>query len=155
MPRKRRELSDDEKAELRESFELFDADKKGAIDLHELKVLMRALGFQVKRAEVVKYVHELDPLNEGEVAYDLYMRLMAERYAERNPDEEIDKAFTLFDAEGIGSINVRNLKAIARELGETLSDEELQAMIDEFDKNQDGEIDAAEFRSIMATASAF
>jgi len=30
------------------------------------------------------------------------------------------------------------LKKISRELGENLSDEELQAMIDEFDKDQDG-----------------
>ena len=34
---------------------------QGSIDLHELKVLMRALGFQVKKQDVVKYVHEIDP----------------------------------------------------------------------------------------------
>ena len=33
---------------------------------------------------------------------------------------------------------MKNLKKISRELGENLSDEELQAMIDEFDKDQDG-----------------
>ena len=32
------ELSEDQKQELREAFELFDADKTGTIDLHELKV---------------------------------------------------------------------------------------------------------------------
>ncbi len=32
------ELSEDQKQELREAFELFDADKTGSIDLHELKV---------------------------------------------------------------------------------------------------------------------
>jgi DNA-directed RNA polymerase beta' subunit len=38
---------------------------------------------------------------------------------------------------------------VARELGEVLSDDELQAMIDEFDKNQDGVIDESEFLGIM------
>lgn len=33
------DLSDDQKLELREAFELFDADKTGSIDLHELKVI--------------------------------------------------------------------------------------------------------------------
>jgi centrin-3 len=42
---------------LREAFELFDANKTGTIDLHELKVLMRALGFDVKKPEVIKLVH--------------------------------------------------------------------------------------------------
>ena len=44
-----RELSDDAMQELREAFDLFDSDKTGSIDLHELKVLMRALGFEVKK----------------------------------------------------------------------------------------------------------
>jgi Ca2+-binding EF-hand superfamily protein len=51
------ELSEDQKQELREAFELFDANKTGTIDLHELKVLMRALGFDVKKPEVIKMVH--------------------------------------------------------------------------------------------------
>jgi hypothetical protein len=46
------ELTEDQRQELRESFELFDTDKTGTIDVHELKVLMRALGLQVKKAEV-------------------------------------------------------------------------------------------------------
>jgi len=51
------ELTEDQKQELREAFELFDANKTGSIDLHELKVLMRALGFDVKKPEIVKIVH--------------------------------------------------------------------------------------------------
>lgn len=50
-------MTEDQKQELREAFELFDANKTGSIDLHELKVLMRALGFDVKKPEVVKMVH--------------------------------------------------------------------------------------------------
>ena len=50
-------MSEDQKQELREAFELFDANKTGSIDLHELKVLMRALGFDVKKPEVIKFVH--------------------------------------------------------------------------------------------------
>ena len=37
-PRKRRELSDEQKQEIKEAFELFDTDKDNAIDYHELKV---------------------------------------------------------------------------------------------------------------------
>lgn len=48
-----RVLSDDQRAEIKEAFELFDSDKDGAIDYHELKVAMRALGFDMKKAEVV------------------------------------------------------------------------------------------------------
>jgi centrin-3 len=153
--RQRYELTEDQKQELRESFDLFDAEKKGSIDMHELKVLMRALGFAVKKNDVLKLVHDFDPNNEGVIKYDLCMDVMAELYGSRDPDEEIMKAFQLFDGDGSGSINLKNMRSIARELGENLTDDELQAMIDEFDMDQDGEINKEEFLAIMKQNNTF
>ena len=36
--RKRKELTDEQRQEIEEAFNLFDSDKDGAIDYHELKV---------------------------------------------------------------------------------------------------------------------
>lgn len=151
----RSDLSDDQKLELREAFELFDADKTGSIDLHELKVLMRALGFDVKKADIVKMVHDVDPNNTGSVDYPQFLEIMTERYAERNPEEEILKAFQLFDDDHTGRVSLKNMKRVARELGENLSEDELQAMIDEFDRDQDGEISSDEFMYIMKQSTMY
>ena len=51
--------------------------------------------------------------------------------------------------------SLRNMRHIARELGENLGEEELQAMIDEFDKDGDGEISENEFLSIMKQTSIY
>lgn len=67
----------------------------------------------------------------------------------RDPMDEIRRAFSLFDDDGTGKISLRNLKRVAKELGEGLDEEELQAMIDEFDLDQDGEINEQEFIQIM------
>lgn len=67
----------------------------------------------------------------------------------RDPMDEIRRAFSLFDDDGTGKISLRNLKRVAKELGEGLDEEELQAMIDEFDLDQDGEINEQEFVQIM------
>jgi EF-hand domain len=53
----RPDLTEDQKQELKEAFELFDNDKTGSIDMHELKILMRALGFDVKKPDIIKIVH--------------------------------------------------------------------------------------------------
>ena len=115
-------------------------------------MLTRRAPPQVKKTDVIKMVHELEPSNEGSVDFLLFSQLMAERYAERDPEEEIMKAFQLFDNDGSGKISLKNMRQVARELGEDLSEEELQAMIEEFDRDQDGEISQEEFLTIMRSA---
>ena len=132
-------LNEREQAELKEAFDLFDHEKSGKLNIHELKVLM-PLGFQVKKGDVVKCIHDIEPQNEGHVDFSLYAQIMAEKYALRDPEEEILKAFQLFDHDGSGKISLKNMRHVAAELGEDLADEELQAMIEEFDRDQDGEI---------------
>ena len=55
---------------------------------------------------------------------------------------------------------MKNLRQISRELGENLTDEELQAMIDEFDKDQDGlsilyKVNEQEFINIIKAGSLY
>jgi len=50
--KKSNELTTEQKQEIREAFDLFDLDGSGTIDVKELKVAMRALGFEPKREEI-------------------------------------------------------------------------------------------------------
>ena len=54
---------------------------------------------------------------------------------EKESDEEIERAFQLFDRDGKDEITFENLKEIAKELGETMSDDELKLMLHEANKD--------------------
>lgn len=104
----RPELSDEQKQEIKEAFELFDTvsttllrtwrvarrcvpagvyattfnadsprlqDKDGAIDYHELKVAMRALGFDLKKAEVLKILRDHDKSGHGLMEFEDFAKI--------------------------------------------------------------------------------
>ncbi|XP_037548011.1 centrin-3 [Nematolebias whitei] len=137
--RKKRELSEDQKHEIKEAFDLFDTDRDQEINYHELKVAMRALGFEVKKVDVLKILKDYDREGSGRITFEDFREVVTDRILERDPKEEIVKAFKLFDDDESGKISLRNLRRVARELEENISDEELRSMIDEFDTDGDGE----------------
>lgn len=51
----------------------------------------------------------------------------------------------MFDEDKIGKISFKNLKKIAQEIGETLTDEELYEMLEEADRDGDGLIGPEDF----------
>ena len=75
--------------------------------------------------------------------------------AERDPREEMLKAFRLFDDDETGKISFRNLKRVAKELGENMTDDEITEMIEEADRDGDGEISEEEFMRIMRKTNLF
>ncbi|KAJ1564447.1 hypothetical protein HK405_014853 [Cladochytrium tenue] len=143
-----RQLSAEQRQEIREAFDLFDTDGSGTIDARELKVVMRALGFEPRRDELRRMLAEVAGGNGGDASaaaptvidFDEFLGLMAAKMAEKDSREEMLRAFRLFDDEGTGRISFKNLRRVTRELGESLTDEELQEMIDEADRDGDGEV---------------
>lgn len=62
-------LTEEQRQEIKEAFDLFDTDNTGRIDAKELKVAMRALGFEPKREEIRKIIMEIDRAGEGTIEY--------------------------------------------------------------------------------------
>ncbi|XP_072288967.1 uncharacterized protein cetn4 [Eucyclogobius newberryi] len=143
------EVTAEIKQEIKEAFDLFDTDGKGAIDVKELKVAMRALGFEPKKEEIKKMIADIDKEGSGTIDFEDFLSMMSAKMSDKDSKEEILKAFRLFDDDCTGKISFKNLKRVAKELGEALRDEELQDMIDEADRDGDGEVSEEEFLRIM------
>ena len=147
----RNELTEEQKREIKDAFSSFE---EGGIEVDELKSAMQALGFDPKNPDVQKILDKLDthkkPLN-----FDEYMDVMIDKNEEKDPEVEIRKAFKVLCEEGHDKITLKSLSKICADLGEKISDEELQEMINEADKDQDEEVGEEDFIKIMQKTGMF
>merc|ERR1712139_689932 len=148
MP-KPKEMTDEQKREVKEAFDLFDTDGSGAIDAKELKIAMQALGFEPSVDEVAKMVKDIDIDGNATVEFEEFIEMMEGKMSGKDPVEEMQKAFKLYDTEGKGKITVKDMERVAKELGENLTKEELQGILDDSDRDGNGTLTEDEFVRVM------
>merc|ERR1712007_270124 len=140
--------------QIAQAFQLFDTDGSGTIETQELKIAMRALGFEPKQEEIDKMVRDVDDDGSGSVDYPEFLDMMAHKLLNRDPIERLIRHSNCLMTITLGGSPSRTLREWPK-LGERLTDEELQEMIDEADRDGDGEVNNDEFQRIMKKTNLF
>jgi len=143
------QYSEEQIAEFKEAFSLFDKDGDGTIDSEELGTVLRSLGNQPTDEEVEDMIREADKDGNGTIDFAEFIEMMPTQERDENAEEEMLEAFRVFDTDGNGSITADELRQIFNNLGEKLTDEEISDMIEEADTDGDGEINYQEFVTMM------
>ncbi|XP_023234289.1 calmodulin-alpha-like isoform X2 [Centruroides sculpturatus] len=144
------ELTEEQIAELREAFSVFDKDGDGYVTTEELGTVMRSLGQNPTDAELHDMIKEVDIDGSGSIDFPEFLTLMAKKMKEAVDEDEIMEAFRLFDKNGDGYIDANELRSAMKSLGEKLTAEETEEMIRHADINDDGLINYAEFARMMS-----
>ena len=110
---------------------------------------MQSLGFEAKNQTIYQMISDIDKDKSGSIDFEEFLDMMTAKMSDKDSREDIQKVFNLFDDDQTGKISLRNLKRVAKELGETMSDAELLEMIERADTDTDGEINFDEFYAIM------
>lgn len=108
---------------------MFDTSGAGTIESKELKVALRALGFEPSKEEIKLMIAGFDKDGTGRIDFHEFLNIMITKMSEKDAATELEKAFDLFDVDQDGSISFDDLKKVAIELGEDMTDEELKEMI--------------------------
>ncbi|KAK3578515.1 hypothetical protein CHS0354_007769 [Potamilus streckersoni] len=142
-------LSQDQIAEFEEAFSLFDKDGDGTITTKELGSVMRSLGNNPTEAELQSMINEVDADGSGCIDFPEFLILMQKKVAQSEGDGEIREAFRVFDKDGNGFISAAELRHVMANLGEKLTDEDVDEMIREADVDGDGQVNYEEFVKMM------
>merc|ERR1711908_229936 len=142
-------LTEEQIAEFKEAFSLFDKDGDGTITTKELGTVMRSLSQNPTEAELQDMVNEVDADGNGTIDFPEFCTLMARKMSEDiDSEEELKEAFEVLDKDGDGFISTAELHHIITNL-EKLSEADIDEMIHEAGIGSDGHINYEEFVEIM------
>ena len=79
-------------------------------------------------------------IGNGTIDFPEFLTMMARKMKDTDSEEEIREAFRVFDKDGNGFISAAELRHVMTNLGEKLTDEEVDEMIREADIDGDGQV---------------
>ena len=138
-------LAEEQIAEFKKAFSLFDKDDNGSITSKKLGKVMSSLGHNITEAELEDTINELDKDGSGTICFPEFLSWMARNAKDRDITDAIKKAFRMFDKDGDGLISTSELRDAMSSLGVDLTDEEADEMISAADGDEDGQVNYEEF----------
>ena len=145
------QLTPQQKNEIKEAFASFESD---GLTSEEIKSAMKTLGFDANNDEVMKILDKIDT-KKGPLKFDDFMDVMIDKENEKEPEDEIKKAFKVLTEEGTDKITLKSLSKICTDLGENIDEDELMEMINHANKGQDEEVNEEDFVKIMKKIGMF
>mgnify|MGYP001574167330 CR=1 FL=1 len=142
-------LSNEQIAEFKEAFSLFDKDGDGTITTDVLGTVMRSLGQNPTEAELQDMINEVDQDGSGTIDFPEFLTLMARKMQEPELEGNIKDGFRAFDMDGSGFIFAAELRHVLAAFGERLTDTEVEGMIREADVDGNGRISYLDFYDMM------
>jgi Ca2+-binding EF-hand superfamily protein len=122
-------LTDLEKQELRQAFNLFDKDGGGRMEANEIRVILRVLGFNPTLEELRQIIAQAGLSESSTLDFTQFRKVLLRVIGEPASTESLVRSFNNLDIDMDGSISLEDLAAVAEDLGQDLSQEELLQII--------------------------
>jgi calmodulin len=125
----------------------------GTIATSQLGLVMRSLGCNPTDAELQDMINEVDADGNGSMNFPEFLSLMSRKMKDTDKEEELAEAFAVFDMDGSGFIDPSALRHIMCNLGEKLTDEEVDEMIREADVGDGCTAQGASYEGVVRMAT--
>ena len=151
------ELDKRQNEEIKEVFNLFDVERKGVINGHNMKICFKTLGIEMKQKEIEDLLKQTYNKDVSQTfKFEEFFQLVKKKLKEKNLDIEYGEQFKLLCDYKPGderdltkiTINKEYLTELAKNVGEIMSSEEIDEMIS-IVGGEDGTININQFIEFM------
>ena len=133
------------------AFYLFDADKDGMLKPKDfLKVLSKNQIRLPESTEKKILSTNNDNDNPTDVSMKDFISLINTRMKKVESEEELVEMFKIFDKKGTGKVSSGDIRAVLDDIDEPISQQELEELMLNWDKDKDGFLDFSEFKEMMS-----
>ncbi len=137
--------------EYKKVFESYSKGQEGNVNKQELANIFKAINIDASDEEIKEIIKKMDLEDKKEINYDEFLTIINQREKDVDEEEEVLKAFKVFDKEGNGLININELKDIMLSMGNNWSENEINEMFAEADIDMDGYLNYEDFvRTMMS-----
>ncbi|CAF0845688.1 unnamed protein product [Rotaria sp. Silwood1] len=139
-------FTDEQLAEFRELFDMFDKDNQEMLTLQTLVSVMKTVGHSPTESDMIDLMREIDIDNSSTIDFYEFVNIISHNMYPSETNQEIRQAFDLFDQNQDGIITFDDLKlTVEKYLINSINDFELYQMIELADRNGHGHVSFEDF----------
>ena len=133
------------------AFYLFDNDKDGMLKSKDFLKILAKNQIRLPESSAKKLLGNYNNNeNETDVSMKDFISLINTRMKKVESEEEIVEMFKIFDKKGTGKVSSGDIRAVLDDIDEPISQQELEELMLNWDKNKDGFLDFSEFKEMMS-----
>ncbi|CAF1197733.1 unnamed protein product [Adineta steineri] len=147
-------LSEQQLLDLRQAFSSVDYDNDGLVYTIDIRKIFTYFDeslktFIIEEDELKNLIDGIVLDNHDQITFTQFLTLLSYKFNVNDTIEELQEAFRMFDRTDSGFITIDDLWHGMQNLGENLTKHEIEEMMQEADRDQDGKINFAEFTEII------
>jgi len=142
-------LTDTQVKAAKEAFKSFDKKGEDKIKVGELADALKKLGHTIKPDWLEKIEDTIDKEGTGYIEFGEFCTIVKKKIQDDDDERELREMFRILDKEKRGEVNTNELRWILKNLGDDLTEADIDDMIADVDTDGSGWVDYNEFHKLM------
>lgn len=135
-------MNEDQKRECKETFDLYDIDMKGSLNLEKAKEIINSFGIMATDEEVNAIS------NDGVVTFDSFLKFYSEKM-QAPKNDNLQQSFEGLLSKKTGKLPANKFKKYLMNFGLKFSEKEADEVLSEFKIDEDGNLNYQDFVKAM------